>query len=134
MKKGVKIFLIIVAVLTIIVVGAYLMMKKSADDALSSIVYEDVDMSQTNDGTYFGETDGTMVYAKVAVTIENHEIKKIEIIEHRNGRGAKAEAITDTIVAENSYDVDDVSGATFSSKVIKSAVSKALKESYNSAA
>ena len=134
MKKGLKIFLIVIAVLLVVVLGAYFMMKKSADDALSSIVYENVDMSQTNDGTYYGETDGGMVYAKVAVTIENHVITKVDIIEHRNGKGAKAEAIVDTIVEKNNYDVDTVSGATFSSKVIKSAVSKALKESCKSAA
>ena len=133
MKKGLKIFLIVIAVLLIFVLGAYFMMKKSADDALSSIVYENVDMSQTNDGTYYGETDGGMVYAKVAVTIENHAIKKIDIIEHRNGKGAKAETIVDTMIESNNYDVDTVSGATFSSEVIKSAVSKALKESYNAA-
>ena len=131
MKKGIKIFLIIIAALIVIGMGAYFMIKKSADDALSSIVYENVDMNQTNDGTYYGETDGGMVYAKIAVTIENHVIKNVDIIEHRNGRGAKAEAITDTIIEKNNYDVDIISGATFSSKVIKSAVSKALKESYN---
>lgn len=104
-------------------------MKNSAEKALSSIVYEDVAMSQTSDGTFNGETDAGMVYAKVAVTIENHAIKTIDIIEHKNGKGSKAETITDTIIAENNYAVDAVSGATLSSQTIKSAVSKALKES-----
>lgn len=104
-------------------------MKSSADKALANIVFEDVDMSQTKDGTYFGETDAGMVYVKVSVTVANHAIKTIDIIEHKNGRGAKAQAITGNIIAENSYDVDVISGATLSSKAIKSAVSKALNES-----
>ena len=129
MKRGLKILLIVLAVVVVIAVGAFLAMKHSADSALSNMVFESVDMAQTKDGTYYGETDGGMVYVKVAVTVENHEIKNIDILEHRNGKGAKAEAITGTMIAQNSYDVDDVSGATFSSRTIKSAVSKALKES-----
>ena len=50
------------------------------------------------------------------------------VIEHQNGLGAKAEAITEDIIAQNDYDVDGVSGATLSSEAIKSAVSKALKK------
>ena len=129
MRKGIKVPLIVFATIAVIIVGAFLLMKHSADEALVSIVFEDIDMSQTADGTYYGETDAGMVFVKLAVTVENHQIKTINIIEHKNGRGAKAEAITDTIIAENSYDVDVASGATLSSKAIKSAVSKALNES-----
>jgi len=129
LKKGLKVFLIILGVIAVVVIGAYLLMKRSADTAIANIVFEDVDLSQTKDGTYFGETDAGMVYVKVSVTVANHTIKTIDIIEHKNGRGAKAEAITDTIIADNKYDVDVVSGATLSSKAIESAVSKALKES-----
>jgi len=129
MKKGLKVLLIILGSIVVIVVGAILLMKNSADKALASIVYEDVDMNQTKDGTYCGEADARMVYVKVAVTVENHAIKNIDIIEHNNGRGAKAESITNTIIDKNSYDVEVISGATLSSKTILSAVSKALKES-----
>lgn len=129
MKKGLKILLIVIAIIAALILTAFLTMKNSADKALSNIVFEDVDMSKTSDGTYYGETDAGMVYVKVAVTVENHAVNGIDIIEHKNGRGAKAEALTDTIIADNSYDVDDVSGATLSSRAIKSAVSKALKQS-----
>ena len=129
MKKGLKILLIVIAVFAAIILTAFLLMKNSADKALTNIVFENVDMAQTSNGTYYGETDAGMVYVKVAVTVENHAVKKIDIIEHKNGRGAPAEAITDTIIEDNSYDVDDVSGATLSSRAIKSAVSKALKQS-----
>ncbi|MFB0919810.1 MAG: FMN-binding protein [Oscillospiraceae bacterium] len=129
MRKGLKILLIVIAVLAALVITAFLLMKNTADKALANIVFEDIDMAQAQNGTYYGETDAGMVYVKVAVTVENHGIKDIDIVEHRNGRGAKAEAITDTMIKDNSYNVDDVSGATLSSRAIKSAVSKALKQS-----
>ncbi len=129
MKKGLKAFLIILGTFVVLAIVAFLLLKHSADKAQSSMVFENIDMSQTADGTYYGETDAGMVYVKVAVIIENHSIKDIDIIEHKNGKGAKAEAITDTIIADNTFEVDDVSGATLSSRAIKNAVNKALMQS-----
>lgn len=129
MKKGAKILLIILAAVAVLILAAFIAMKHMADKALLNMVYEDVDMNQTADGTYYGETDAGMVYVKVAVTVENHKIKAINILEHKNGRGAPAEAITGPMIENNSCKVDDVSGATLSSRTIKSAVSKALKAS-----
>lgn len=63
--------------------------------------------------------------------VEDNTIRKIDIIEHRNGLGSKAESITESMVAKNSYAVDGISGATLSSEAIKSAVSKALKDGYS---
>jgi len=130
MKKGVKVFLIIAAALAAVILTAFLIMTNSSNKAMQAMVFESVDMARTADGTYYGETDAGMVYVKVAVTVENHAINSIEIIEHRNGRGAKAESITGDIIAHNSIIVDDVSGATLSSKAIRCAVGKALKQSF----
>ena len=130
MKKGIKIFLIIAAALAAVILTAFLIMTNSSNKAMQAMVFESVDMARTADGTYYGETDAGMVDVKVAVTVENHAINSIEIIEHRNGRGAKAESITGDIIAHNSIIVDDVSGATLSSKAIRCAVGKALKQSF----
>jgi uncharacterized protein with FMN-binding domain len=127
MKKVV----IVIIVIVIIAFAAFLWMVNSAKKSLEAMVYEDIDMNLIQDGTYSGETDAGLVYAKVEVAVKNHSIDNIDIIEHRNGLGSKAESITKTMVEENSYNVDAVSGATLSSETIKSAVSKALKEGYS---
>ena len=115
----------------ILVVGfvGFLLMSNTASSALASMVYEDVDMSRAADGTFEGAVDAGLVSVRVLVTVEDHAIRSIEIVEHKNGRGAAAEAITEDMVAANRYDVDGVSGATLSSAAIKSAVSQALKAS-----
>jgi uncharacterized protein with FMN-binding domain len=115
----------------VVLTGAvmFIIMSAAASSALSSMVYEDADMSQAADGVYEGASDTGMVSVRVAVTVSDHAISHIEIIEHKNGRGAPAEAITQSMVEANSYEVDAVSGATLSSETIKSAVSKALKAS-----
>ena len=129
MKKGLIITGIVVGALVVIGVVMFALMSSAASNALASMVYEDVDMSQAADGTYEGTTDAGMVSVKVSVTVKDHAISQIDIMEHKNGRGAAAEAITQDMIPANTFDVDAVSGATLSSETIKSAVSKALKMS-----
>jgi len=85
-----------------------------------------VDLSSIPDGVYIGECDVILVYAKVEVTVSDGSIVNISILEHRNGRGEPAEKVVDDILERQTIDVDTVSGATNSSKVIKKAVENAL--------
>ena len=55
-------------------------------------------------------------------------LQNIRILEHKNGRGQAAEAIVDQMLAEQRVDVDAVSGATNSSKVLQKAVEQALRQ------
>jgi uncharacterized protein with FMN-binding domain len=119
---------ITLAVLALMAGGMFFKMTKDAEAALAALKYADVDMSRVVDGAYQGEADAGLVYAKVEVDVRNHAIDGVKILEHRNGRGGAAEAITGRMVAQNRYDVDAVSGATLSSQTIKSAVSLALKQ------
>jgi uncharacterized protein with FMN-binding domain len=125
-----KIF-IVLGIIVIFALCAFLWMTSRANKESAAMVYEDIDMNLVADGTYYGEADAGLVLVKVGVTVKGHSIKNIYIIEHKNGRGKKAESITQSMIAKNSYDVDVVSGATLSSKAIKSAVSKALKKGYS---
>ena len=95
------------------------------------MLYEKIDMKLVADGTYQGETNAGLVLVKVDVNVKDHAIDNIDIIEHQNGLGGKAESITDRMIEQNNYEVDAVSGATLSSEAIKSAVSKALKKGYS---
>ena len=124
--KALKITGIVLAALILIGVAGILLLKNTTENGQSSLVYETVDMSAVKDGTYTGEAGGGMVYVKVRVTVSGHKIQQIDILEHRNGRGQKAEVITTDMIAKNTYDVDVVSGATGSSNTIRSAVSHAL--------
>lgn len=128
LSKVLKAAGIILAFLIIIGVGAYALLAVIANKNLSMLEYKDVDMNTVADGVYQGEADARLVYVKVEVTVKDHRIGDIKILEHKNGMGGKAESITEAMIEKNSYDVDAISGATFSSEVIKSAVSKALKK------
>lgn len=88
----------------------------------------EIDISTLEDGTYQGayyfEDD---IGATVDVVIENHQIISITFIEHKAGKGTIAEIIIDDMITTQSVIVDDISGATTSSHVIKLAVINAVE-------
>ena len=87
-------------------------------------------LSLIADGVYRGNYDmaSTPVKATVEVLIQNHQIIRINILEHtRSPIGKKAERIIDVITERQSLDVDVISGATVSSKTLIKAVENALQ-------
>lgn len=86
------------------------------------------DLTQIADGTFPGTCDNGLVKVRVEVEVQNREITEVKLLEHDNGLGGAAEAITDTIVQQQSVEIDAVSGATMSSKTILKAVENALSE------
>ena len=90
------------------------------------IVVKTPDFPSLPDGTYRGSYDGGLVKATVDVHIATGCIEKVTIVSHKCGLGKPAEAIVDDVVRRQSLDVDVVSGATRSSKVILKAIEIAL--------
>ena len=83
-------------------------------------------------GEYLGVSHNAMggdLYVKV--TMKDGKIAKVEVLDNKEtpGIGTKAiDAIPDAIVKAGSVEVDNVSGATITSKAIKEAVSDALSQ------
>lgn len=86
----------------------------------------DVNITAVPNGVYIGEYDVGYIYAKVQVTVVDGKISDIEILEHRNERGSRAENIIEDILAEQRIEVDAVTSATNSSLVIEKACENAL--------
>ncbi len=129
MKKWAR-SLVGAVVLLAIISGAlltnYLISVKSYKTAVSKITFEKQNILNIADGSYTGECDVQFIYAKVKVLVKDHRIADIQLLEHRNGRGAAAESILKNMIDTQIIDVDVVAGATNSSKVIKKAVDNAL--------
>lgn len=82
------------------------------------------------DGFYTGKARGFRNYIEVEIQIKSDEIIDIQVIEqHEDYRWYKrAVSIIDTILTQQSTDVDLISGATYSSRGIRDAVKEALKK------
>ncbi len=97
----------------------------------STLSLEDVaDAASYKDGTYYGTGTGFGGTLKVKVVISGGKIVSIDIIENHDDSSylSRATALINTIIATQSTNVDVVSGATYSSNGIKSAVRDALRQ------
>jgi len=93
------------------------------------LLLDAVDPGKFADGTYKGSYRGGPNKAIVEVTIKDNSIVNIKILQHQAWKGKKAEeTIVERIITHQSTQVDAVSGATNSSRVIMNAVQLAIEK------
>lgn len=127
MKKK-KIILITLLVLLCLLGLTWSIIKTKIVKQAEKIVISNVEIANIDDGIYTGEYTLLPVKVIVQVNIRNHKVHEIEILEHQNGFGRKAEIVSDHIINKQRLDVDLVAGATVSSKVILKAIENALSK------
>ena len=133
MNRRKKAFLIAISMFLIIGLFAGGLYLKSIGDykaKVAALTFDEIDLTKVDDGVYEGQCDTGVVRARVQVTVRDHQMESIELLEHENGRGTPAEVILDQMVQNQTTAVDAVSGATCSSKVIRKAVENALAEGH----
>jgi uncharacterized protein with FMN-binding domain len=97
-------------------------------DKINKLVVDNVAVSQVRDGTYDGSESILPVSADVRVTVNGGRITDITMLSHSHGPNHGADAILPRVIAAQSLDVDAISGATYSSKVVRKAIEIALKK------
>ncbi len=84
-----------------------------------------------SDGVYYGSGEGYQSTITVAVTVASGKITDVRIVSHADDAPyvARAEKLIPNIISQQSADVDTISGVTFSSRGILSAVKDAMSGS-----
>lgn len=85
--------------------------------------------AELKDGTYEGSAEGYKSTITVSVTVASGKVTNIEVVEENDTPDffERAKNIIDTVLNQQSMDVDTVSGATYSSRGILQAVADALE-------
>lgn len=85
--------------------------------------------AQLKDGTYQGSAQGYRSTITVSVTVTGGQVSDISVVSENDTPQyvSRAEGILDTILSDQSLEVDAVSGATFSSAGMINAVADALQ-------
>ncbi len=126
MKKGILIALTL-AVLVIVLrpfVMDYLDLVHYNRE-IENLQIKSPEIAALEDGEYHGMYQVYDIKARVALEIHSGKIVDIDL-DHEHQRGYNAEEIAQRVMEEQSLEVDMVTGATHSSKVILKAVEKAL--------
>ena len=127
-KKKWLLLLIIPVVFAIIILSFIGIILVKMKKQLEQIDTSTVDISQVADGIYMGESETELVKVAVNVTVKDGKIENIDISKQECGKGKPAERIIESIIQKNNVEVDAVSGATVSSRVIQDAVRTALRK------
>ncbi|MBU5676071.1 FMN-binding protein [Alkaliphilus sp. MSJ-5] len=104
--------------------------KNALLSAGSAETVEAVEEIEFVDGVYEGAAEGFHGDVKVKVEVKDGKLAKVEILEQSETEGigdVALEELANAMVEKQTVEVDDVSGATFSSTGIKEAVKSALK-------
>ncbi|MEN1759948.1 FMN-binding protein [Anoxynatronum sibiricum] len=126
-KKGLIIgILLIVFLASGVIWGERWFQLRQYRQEVAAIELTGVDLKTLEDGIYEGEKTITWISATARVTVENHRITGLEF-SHQHDRGEAANVIPGQVMAFQTTQVDLVSGATNSSKVILQAIETALK-------
>lgn len=120
-----KLLVVILLIIIIMVISCQVMANSTLKSVDSKPI---IDCNDVKDGTYFGKEETSLVSVEVNVTVKDKRIVDIALLRHDNGKGKKAEAMIDKMIKQNTSEVEIVSGATLSSKVIRSAVRDALNK------
>ena len=95
-------------------------------EKLKDLPVSEIDLSKIEDGTYVGKYKVYPISVEVNVIVNDHAISDIELIKHDNGKGKDAEIIPELVIEKQKLQVDVISGASYSSKVILKAIENAL--------
>ena len=87
-----------------------------------------IDLSNVKDGTYTGSGTGFSGVITVQVTIQGGKITAIEIVSSGDDESyfGQVRGLVDTVIEQQSLSIDTVSGATYSSRGLLSAIKNAL--------
>jgi len=127
MKMILRIALIVIVLLISIGFITYKIIDNNLKNLLTREI-ESIQINEVDDGIYHGEYGVFPVSVELNVEVKDHQIIEIDIIKHDNGQGKPAESIINSVIEQNSIDVDVISGASYSSRTILQAISNALNQ------
>lgn len=127
MKMILRITLIVIVLLISIGFITYKIIDNNLKNLLTREI-ESINITEIDDGIYQGKYEVFPVSVELNVEVKDHQIIEIDILKHDNGQGKPAESIINSVIEQNSIDVDVISGASYSSRTILQAISNALNQ------
>lgn len=125
-KNDISSILMLIALVCLMAGGWYIARKKARFKEAASLPFYKIELSQIADGEYEGQTMTSFLHLRLLVTIENHQLKNIEVLENDGLDGETAKPIIQEMIKQNKVVVPAIKGAELGSLVYISCVSTAL--------
>jgi len=129
MKKGLKIFLIVAAIILVLGIFGYVGGSRNLNE-VSEFVLPDVDMSTMIDGEYEGSCDIGRFAMKVTITVKDHQVVAVAFVDNQrsNITDNLFDKMNDIFLNIENPTFDAITGATITSKAYMIAVTDALSK------
>ena len=128
MKKGLKIIFSVVGV-GLFLFSIMLFILLNGMDQAQTIQISQIDLSKTDDGIYLGKYETARWSNTIEVTIMDHKITKIKVLDDvLIPMDGLSERLYNSIIYNQSLDVDIETGTTITSKAYLKAIENALEE------
>lgn len=108
-------------------IGIYAVNKyKAKITEASKLPFHKVSLADTADGTYQGKTYLSYAHLQLEVTVENHNLKDIKILECDGLEVVKAKSVPQKMIQQNSIVVPAAKGEELGTMIFISCVDSAL--------
>ncbi len=121
-------YLTIIALVFIIGAGYFVNRHKVQIREAYKLPFYEVDLQNVEDGVYYGKTYTSFLHVQLNVSVENHKITNIEVLESEGIDGETAKPVLQKMIEENKVAVPAIKHAELGSLVYISCVSCALSE------
>lgn len=115
-----------VAVLFLMAGGWLLARRRANITEAAKLPFYNVELSEVEDGEYYGKTYTSFLHLQLKVFVQNHTITNIEVIESEGIDSETAKPILQDMIAQNKVVVKAIKGAELGSLVYISCVDGAL--------
>lgn len=128
MKKKFKIILILI-IIFVVIIGSGILYLNLGLKAGSKLDIKEINLSNVDDGTYRGTYNSGRWSNEIEITIKDHKITNIKIIDDVTFvQDGVSKELFNKVIEKQNTDVEVVSGATVTSKAYLKAIENALNE------
>ena len=91
-----------------------------------NLPFYNTSLEAVDDGTYYGKTYTKFLHVQLEVTVQNHQLQNIKVLENKGSQGQNAEPILQEMIKQNKVVVPANKGEELASLVFISCVDTAL--------
>lgn len=126
-SKTTKTTLIILCVILLII--SYFQKKtRNQYEEAKKLPFFNTKLENVADGNYIGKTTSSFLTLQLEVSVENHQIKDIQILEKKGSKGKKADKIIESMIEKNQSVVPAIPGEELASLIFISCCDDALRK------
>lgn len=121
--------IVMIAICVVLLAVSYSQRKTRGQiEEAKQLPFFNTKLENVADGTYTGKTVSSFLTVQLEVTVKNHQIQDIQILEKKGSKGKKVDPIIHSMIQNNNSVVPAIDGEELASLVFISCCDDALRK------